>query len=166
MLDVTAVAKRVVQTYKGTSEAALEAKCDAWFLTDVLPHVCEKGRVAVKAHLEKGDIVAIVTGATLYATAPLARLLHIPHIVTSRVEVEDGILTGRVVEPLCFGHGKLARAQALAKELDFSLEESVFYTDSITDLPLLSAVGERICINPDPRLRRLARARGWAIERW
>ena len=78
----------------------------------------------------------------------------------------DGKLTGKVEHPLCFGHGKLVRARRLAEELGFKLEEAVFYTDSITDLPLLEAVGERVCVNPDPRLRRLARARGWKIERW
>lgn len=167
ILDVATVAERVVAGYRGTEEDALTKKCERWFQTDVLPHVCELGRRAVRHHHEKGDHVAIVTGASPYATKPLAALLDIQHIVTSRFEVsDDGKLTGKVEHPLCFGHGKLVRARRLADELGFDLKDAVFYTDSITDLPLLEAVGERVCVNPDPRLRRLARARGWKIERW
>jgi phosphoserine phosphatase len=52
------------------------------------------------------------------------------------------------------------------QSLGSSLEHAVFYTDSITDLPLLEAVGRPVAVNPDPRLRRLARRRGWPIEDW
>jgi HAD superfamily hydrolase (TIGR01490 family) len=167
ILDVATVAERVVATYRGTPEDSLTKKCETWFQSDVLPHVCDKGRTAVKKHRESGDLIAIVTGASPYATRPLASLLGIEHIVTSRFQVSaEGNLTGKVEHPLCFGHGKLVRARAFAKEQGFRLEDAVFYTDSITDLPLLEACGDRVCVNPDPRLRRLARTRGWAIERW
>jgi phosphoserine phosphatase len=46
------------------------------------------------------------------------------------------------------------------------MDQAVFYTDSITDLPLLEAVGRPVAVNPDARLRRVARSRGWAIEQW
>jgi HAD superfamily hydrolase (TIGR01490 family) len=167
VIDMESIATRVVKRYAGTSEAKMTAVCDAWFQTDVLPHVCDAGRDAVKKHHAAGDVVAIVTGASHYASRPLARVLDIEHVVASTFEVDDsGMFTGNVVQPLCFGPGKLERARELAKTLGFALEEAAFYTDSITDLPLLDAVAERICVNPDPRLRRLARARGWRIESW
>jgi phosphoserine phosphatase len=57
-------------------------------------------------------------------------------------------------------------ARAFANERGFALEDACFYSDSITDLPLLEAVGTPIIVNPDARLRRHAKRRGWRIERW
>jgi phosphoserine phosphatase len=80
--------------------------------------------------------------------------------------VESLALTGTFERPLCYGAGKLERARALVHSLGSTLEQAVFYTDSITDLPLLEAVGQPVAVNPDPRLRRVARRRGWPIEDW
>ncbi|MEO5728482.1 MAG: haloacid dehalogenase-like hydrolase, partial [Byssovorax sp.] len=77
-----------------------------------------------------------------------------------------GIFTGRAEAPLCLGEGKVVRAERLARALGFRLEDAIFYTDSISDLPLMERVAEPVAINPDPRLRRLAERRGWRIERW
>jgi phosphoserine phosphatase len=76
------------------------------------------------------------------------------------------LFTGRLLRPLCYGQGKVERASRLAAALGFDLAESTFYSDSYTDLPLLSLVKEPVCVNPDLRLRREAKRRGWRIERW
>jgi HAD superfamily hydrolase (TIGR01490 family) len=167
VLDTEAIAALVARTFAGMPEERLALRCEELFASDILPHVAAAGRRAVTRHKSKGDVVAIVTGASPYVSRPLARLLDIDHLVASAFEVdESGLFTGKLIEPLCVGQGKLTRARELAERLGFTLGESVFYTDSITDLPLLEAVGERVCVNPDPRLRRLARARGWRIETW
>jgi HAD superfamily hydrolase (TIGR01490 family) len=167
ILDTEAIAALVARSFAGTPEERLATRCEEIFARDILPHVAAAGRRAVTRHKTIGDVVAIVTGASPYVSRPLARLLDIDHLVASAFEVDErGFFTGKLIEPLCVGEGKLTRARELAERLGFSLQESVFYTDSITDLPLLEAVGERVCVNPDPRLRRLARARGWRIETW
>lgn len=167
VIDAPQVAARVATGFAGISEAALAARCDDWFRRYVEPHVCDLGRRAVERHRAEGDVLAIVTGASSYAARPLARRLGIPHLVTSELEVDArGTLTGRLVEPLCYGEGKLARTRRLADELGFRVEEATFYSDSFTDLPLLEAVAQPIVVNPDARLRRVANERGWRIERW
>jgi phosphoserine phosphatase len=65
-----------------------------------------------------------------------------------------------------YGQGKVVMAERLASELDFSLADSTFYSDSITDLPLLERVKTPVIINPDRRLRRVAKQRGWPVESW
>ena len=111
--------------------------------------------------------LAIVTGASSYAARPLARRLAIPHVVSSELEVDPaGVFTGRFVPPLAVGAGKVVRALRFAEAHRFALEEATFYTDSYTDLPLLERVAEPVVVNPDPRLRRIAKKRGWRIERW
>jgi len=71
----------------------------------------------VKSHRDAGDLVAIVTAATAYVAWPVARELGIDHVVCSELEVdENGRFTGRVVEPLCYGEGKIVRAGSLLEK--------------------------------------------------
>jgi HAD superfamily hydrolase (TIGR01490 family) len=167
VIDARDVARRAALGLAGLEAAVMQARCDDWFFRDVEPFVSEHGRRAVHAHRAKGDVVAIVTGATPYIARPLARRLGIPHVVASDLEVAgDGRFTGRFVDPLCYGVGKLARAKELGRRLGFAVEEATFYSDSLSDLPLLEAVATPVVVNPDPRLSRVARKRGWRVERW
>ncbi|MEQ9321797.1 MAG: hypothetical protein RIF41_21695, partial [Polyangiaceae bacterium] len=72
----------------------------------------------------------------------------------------------RVDGRLCYGREKIRYAEELLEGTGARLEDAIFYSDSITDLPLLERVAEPVVVNPDARLRRLARRRGWRIERW
>lgn len=167
VIDAEGVAARALASLGGASEVAMAARCDDWFRTYVEAHICDGGREAVELHRSQGDVLAIVTGATLYAARPLAQRLEIPHVVASELEVDDhGKFTGSFVAPLCYGEGKVARASELAARLGFDLEDATFYSDSFTDLPLLERVRVPVAVNPDVRLARVARRRGWRIERW
>lgn len=167
MIDAPEVAARALRVLEGTPEAAMAARCDDWFRRYVESHVCDLGRRAVEHHRERGDLLAIVTGASPYAARPLARRLGIEHVVASELEVgPQGLFTGRFVDPLCLGDGKIVRARRLAEAEGFELSEATFYSDSFTDLPLLELVAEPVIVNPDPRLERIAKKRSWRIERW
>ena len=75
----------------------------------------------------------------------------------------DGVLQSIVSEPLCHREGKLVLASAHARDAGVRLEDCAFYSDSSSDLPLMDAVGEAVAVNPDRRLRRIARERGWRV---
>jgi HAD superfamily hydrolase (TIGR01490 family) len=167
VLDAPRVAEKVMLTLRGVPETVLAARCDDWFRLYVEPHITDGGREAVRRHQAAGDLCAIVTGTSPYASRPLARRLKIEHVVSTVFEVDErGCFTGRPVQPICLGEGKVTRARALAEAHGFRLEDATFYSDSISDLPLLERVGEPVAVNPDPRLRRVAERRGWRIERW
>jgi HAD superfamily hydrolase (TIGR01490 family) len=160
------VALRLLADYRGRPEEWLRERCRQWFQTHVRIWVSSVGRARVLEHQAAGHAVAIATSAVRQAALPLAEELAIEHLVCSELEVESRALTGSFERPLCYGAGKLERARVLVQSLGSSLEQAVFYTDSITDLPLLEAVGQPVAVNPDPRLRRVARRRGWPIEDW
>jgi len=167
VIDAQGVAAKVMEGFAGMQETVLASRCDDWFRRFVEVHVCDEGRRVVHEHRARGDIVAIVTGASPYVARPVARALGIDHVVASELEVgEDGRFTGRLLEPLCYGGGKIVRASRLAAELGFDLRASTFYSDSLTDLPLLEHVAEPIVVNPDARLARVARRRGWPVQSW
>lgn len=167
VLEPDKVAEKALRKLEGVAEVDLALRCDDWFTQYVEPHITDGGRRAVRRHREEGHVCAIVTGASPYAAWPLARRLHIEHVVSSRFEVApDGRFTGRPEPPLCLGEGKVARARAFAESLDLELSEAIFYTDSVSDLPLLELVAEPVVVNPDPRLARIAKKRRWRVETW
>ncbi|APR83246.1 Phosphoserine phosphatase [Minicystis rosea] len=167
ILDAQRIADRTIRTLAGMPETVMAARCDDWFSRYVEPHITDAGREAVRRHQAAGDLCAIVTGTSPYASWPLARRLGIEHVVSTVFEVDEHRrFTGRPSMPLCLGEGKLTRAEQLAETCGFRLADAVFYTDSISDLPLLERVAEPVVVNPDPRLRRVAEKRRWRIERW
>ncbi|APR99436.1 HAD family hydrolase [Pajaroellobacter abortibovis] len=167
VLDMEQVAQKAASSLRGVRESVFARYCEDWFDRVVKLHISEEGKKAVARHQEQGDLLAIVTSSHPYWVRPLAHFLRIPYVVTSELEVDqDGCFTGRFLEPLCFGMGKVTKSLHLAKRLNFSLSESTFYSDSLTDLPLLEQVKFPVVVNPDPRLRCLAVARGWISQKW
>ena len=161
------IAQKVLKAYRGIPEEQLHADGEACFEAYVFEHISERARATVRAHQQAGDFVAIVTSATRYTTVPVARELGVEHFACSELEVDaSGLLTGRHIDPLCYGEGKLKRVAGLVDLSGASLEDAVFYSDSITDLPLLERVGTPVVINPDLRLTRIARQRHWRVEHW
>jgi HAD superfamily hydrolase (TIGR01490 family) len=159
------VAMQGLSWYRGRTETELRADMTVWFQRRVKQHIPEAARRAVAMHLSRGDTVAIATAGSRYVAEQVAGELNIPNIVCTEVEVVDGKLSGQIIEPLCYGEGKAQRVEHWLRQRGES-HNIVFYTDSITDLPLLEVVSTPIVINPDVRLKRLARSRGWPIEIW
>ena len=107
------------------------------------------------------------TSSLNYVSELVCRDLGLDDYVSNRFEVDDdGLYTGRVIEPLCFGAGKVLLAERYVARYGVSLSEALFYTDSLSDLPMLEAVGRPVAVHPDPRLRRLVRQRRWPMIEW
>ena len=165
VVDAPAVARRVLARYAGRSEAELAASFEEWFPRYALPELSSRGREVVDRHLARGDLVALLSGAPRYALQPLARELGIEHVIATEVETDRGRLTGRVLG-LCYGSAKVEFAARLLGAHGSSFEATTFYSDSITDRPMFERVACPVAVNPDFRLRRLARQRGWPVEHW
>jgi putative phosphoserine phosphatase/1-acylglycerol-3-phosphate O-acyltransferase len=142
------------------------AFCQDWFDRTVKHYLYKEAIQRIREHQAKGHIVALLTAATSYIAQPTGHYLGIEHLLCTRLEVRDGRFTGRLVKPLCHGKGKLFWAIEFCKAQDVDLERSYFYTDSIRDLPALDAVGNPRPVNTDGRLLRVARRRGWPVERF
>jgi putative phosphoserine phosphatase/1-acylglycerol-3-phosphate O-acyltransferase len=155
-----------VATYRGLAERVLEEMGQEVFDKHLATQIYPEARALVEAHRDAGHTLAIVSSATRYQAEPMARELGIQHLLCTRLEVEDGVFTGGVVKPTCYGEGKAVAARALAAECDLDLGQSWFYTDSHDDLPLLEAVGRPRPLNPDRRLAQVAKERGWPVRRF
>jgi HAD superfamily hydrolase (TIGR01490 family) len=117
----------------------------------------------IEAALDRGGKAVIASSSFGTIIEPLARHLGISDIVASELEFRDGVSTGRVSGEPAFGQGKRSRVLAYLRTIGVEPGECAFYSDSHRDLPLLREVGEAVAVNPDARLRRVARERGWEV---
>jgi HAD superfamily hydrolase (TIGR01490 family) len=148
---------------RGRDEAAVRDDARDWYARVVRRYLYPAMAATVEAHRRAGHVLALLTSATRYLAEPMAADLGIEHVLVTQLVVEDGRFTGEAVRPVCYGEGKIHWARRFAEREDVDLGRSYFYTDSITDLPLLTRVGEPRVVNPDPRLRREAGRRGWPV---
>lgn len=155
-----------IGTLAGQTEDELRKDSLAFFEREVAHQVRPGALIAVEGHRAAGDTLALLTSSSPYLCEPLQRALDIPHALCNRFEIREGRFTGKPELPLCFGAGKLTYARRLADRLGASMQECAFYTDSWSDLPVLEAVGRPVVVHPDPRLARVAKERGWEIQRW
>jgi putative phosphoserine phosphatase/1-acylglycerol-3-phosphate O-acyltransferase len=112
---------------------------------------------------ERGEPVVLATSSFRTMLEPLAEHLGIRDIVSSELEFAGGLSTGRIKGEPAFGDGKLRKVLRFLASAGVAPGECVFYTDSPRDLPLLEAAGRAVAVNPQPKLRKLARERGWQI---
>jgi HAD superfamily hydrolase (TIGR01490 family) len=165
MLDVDRALVASLNWVRGKQEAELAADCQQWYAEVIRPFVFPAMAAAVETHRRAGHVPAILTSATRYLADPLAADLGIKHVLVTRLVVENGCFTGEAIRPLCYGQGKIYWAKRFAASEGIDLARSYFYTDSITDLPVLEVVGNPRVVNPDPRLWRTAQRRGWPVTR-
>jgi len=115
-------------------------------------------------HLAKGHEVWLVSATPVEIGNLIARRLGATGALGTIAEHRKGLYTGRLVGDMMHGEAKAHSVIALAEETGIDLEESYAYGDSLNDLPLLRCVGNPCAINPERRLRRLARQIGWPVR--
>ena len=165
LLDLDRALGATMNFVRGREEASLAADCAAWYRQEIRPFLLPSMCAAVAAHRDAGHLPVLLTSITKYLAQPIAADIGIEHVLVSELVVRDGIFTGEVVRPICYGRGKMHWAKQFSESHGVDLGRSYFYTDSITDLPVLEMVGRPRVVNPDPRLAREARRRGWPVMR-
>ncbi len=163
-LDIRAWTANMMVQFKGQKEIDLAREAREWFGEMVEKTIYPEAEGLIREHRQQGHVVAIVSGATKFVVEPLAERLGVDHLIYTRLEVENGLFTGRVIDPICFEEGKIYWLQQFIEEEGIDLAKSWFYTDSVTDLPLLELVGHPVVTNPDPLLYRTAIKRHWPVR--
>ncbi len=165
-IDFPQAMMRMLLMSSGEEEEPLREETDAWFAEWMAPHITEGAVQRIEEHRAQGHRLVVLSAATVYVVRPLAERLNIPDYLCTYLEVEHGRFTGRLVEPVCYGLGKVLLAERFAARHGLDLSQSYFYSDGHEDVPMLERVAHPVAVNPDRRLRRLAARRGWPIESW
>jgi HAD superfamily hydrolase (TIGR01490 family) len=131
----------------------------------VRPHVRREARMLVEQHRRNGDELALVTGTNAYVVTPIAREFGIEHVLAVEPQVDQHEFTGGHVGTHTYQEGKVRKVEEWLqqRQLDWGRISTVFYSDSINDLPLLERVTRPVVTNGDARLNAIARERGWEM---
>jgi HAD superfamily hydrolase (TIGR01490 family) len=161
--EVLKVARELIT---GVPEKAI-ARMEPEVMAEILPRVFPQMLEEVHAHQDAGRPAFIVSAAGNGIVESLARVLGMEGGIGTRYEVDaEGNFTGRLDGPFVYGPGKVEAMQRFADQHEIDLESSYAYSDSLSDLPMLRAVGNPVAVNPDPPLAEIAKAEGWQTMRF
>ena len=149
--------------YKGESEDRLRFFAEELFEGVLKPAVFPGAFELIEKSRSLGLRQVVVTGALDLSVTPLMKYLGIEDYVTNRLEFVNGVATGRLLPPVVAAATKASWIRTFAEREGLSLSDSYAYTDSMSDLPMLSVVGHPAAINPDMRLRQTALHHDWPI---
>ncbi len=152
--------------YRGESEDRLKILAEELFDEVVRPSIYSQARALVNQSKRAGHTQVLVTGALDILAEPVARHLGIDYVIANELEYVNGFATGQVKGPLIAGASKAARMRKFASEQGYDLEACYAYSDSMSDTPMLTVVGKPAVVNPDKRLKRIAREYDWPILRF
>ena len=129
----------------------------------IRPIIAKSTPGILEKHRNRGDTLLVISATNLFVTAPIAKLLDIPHILATEPEIMDNRYTGRYLGTPTFKEGKVTVLQTWLKNQPLSLDGSFFYSDSINDLPLLEQVTTAVTVSPDAALLAIAEQKGWPV---
>lgn len=134
---------------------------------DILPRLLDgvrrESRGLIDLHHDAGRDTYIVSASPIEIISEFARAMGMTGALGTVAETVDGVYTGRLAEPFCYGEGKAVAIRKVAAEQGYDLALCYAYSDSAGDLPMLEVVGHPVAVNPDGRLERVARSRGWPV---
>lgn len=151
---------------KGWDREEIEALVTETVDEVVTPLVYAEALAIMEEHRGAGRRVVVISASPEEIVRPLCRYLGVDEVIATRAAVdEEGRYTGQL-ELYAYGPGKAEAMREMAEREGFDLESSFAYSDSITDLPMLEAVGHPVVVNPDAALRAIAAERGWEARRF
>jgi len=163
-LDIAAFLRFSLAPLRQHPISDLERWREAFVRERIEPIILPAARTLVEQHRRVGDTLVIITATNAFVTAPIAARFGIEHLIATEPELESGRYTGEIVGQPAFREGKVERLQDWMATNSETLSGSVFYSDSINDLPLLEAVERPVVVDPDGQLDAVARERGWPIR--
>jgi HAD superfamily hydrolase (TIGR01490 family) len=164
--DSEAVRDRASKSLEGVRVRDIE-RLGADVLAGVLPRIYPRMLALAHEHQDAGRRVYIVTAASQGLATLLAGVLVLDGAIGSEFSgVHDGVYTGRPTGRFIYRGNKAKAIEELARREDIDLAESYAYSDSESDLPMLELVGHPVAVNPDPKLAKIARERGWEVLRF
>ena len=149
--------------YSGISEDRIEVLSEEVFEEVILPNLYPYASDLVAQSKRAGQKVVLISGALDCVLQHLAKHLGADEIIGNKLEMKDRVATGKIVRPVVAGPTKATLIRKHAQEHGYSLDDCYGYSDSYSDVPMLSVVGHPAAVNPDKRLSLLAHAYHWPV---
>jgi len=158
---------QAVGSLEGQDEQTLIDRTAEFYKTDVVSLFRPGALQCIEQHRDNGDQLVLLTTSSSYLSKSVSQDLKLDEYLCNHFEVtQDGRYTGKLRGTVCYGSGKLILAREYLAQHQGRLEDSFFYTDSVSDLPVLEAVAHPRVVAPDRRLKKIAVERAWPILDW
>jgi HAD superfamily hydrolase (TIGR01490 family) len=151
---------------KGRPESEMEELCMHVFSEILFPSVFMEAKREINTHKQNDASVIILSSALNFICSAMSDSLGMDGYLCSSLEATEGFLTGKPDGRICYGEEKLHRLTGYCASNNINQSVLWYYSDSISDLPVLSYVGNPVCVNPDRHLKKEALQRGWKILLW
>jgi len=163
-LDMSEYAKFTLSAYVGKTQQEIDEIIRPFIKTVVESMINVFALKLIHDHKDKGDELLLASATNELIVNPIARRLDFKSAISTKVEFINGKCTGFFLHPLTIGSGKFHAVKSWMEEHKYSnFLGTIFYSDSINDLPLLESVETPKVVNPDIRLEKIANKRGWEI---
>lgn len=149
--------------YAGLSEDRLVTLAEDLFEDVLKDAIYEEAQDLIDEARRSGCKIVLVSGALDFSILPLARYLGADDVIANKMQYVGGVATGKVIPPIIEGANKANVIRDYCVKNGLQLDKSFAYSDSASDYPMLAVVGRPTAVNPDFRLRSLARAYNWPI---
>jgi len=151
------------RSYQGASEDRLVMLAEELFEDVIEPNIYPRARDLIDESRRAGVRQVLISGALDFTLRPLARYLGVDELIANQLEFDGGYATGKLAKPFVAGATKAEIMRGYARKHAIDLGESWAYTDSFSDYPMLAVVGHPTAVNPDLRLRSIARSYDWPV---
>ncbi|MCP5467644.1 MAG: HAD-IB family hydrolase [Deltaproteobacteria bacterium] len=162
-LDVKRMYEIVMSDLAGFKMKEIMQIGEEIFNQQVKPLIYQEAIKEVKKQRNLGHKIAFISSGPQMAIQPIEKFFHADRSFSISPQIKEGVLQKEIIEPLCYEEGKVILAEQYANENQTELKDCLFYSDSISDLPLLEKVGKAHAVNPDKFLFREAQKRHWPI---
>ena len=163
-LDYDEWAEFALSTIKGKRPEEIENLLNKFLSSVIEPMINIYALRLLHNHYHNNDVMLLASATNSVIVTPIAKRLGFKNIVATEVEIVNGVYSGKFQNTPALGEGKLQKVREWMRRNDFSdFKNTTFYSDSINDLPLLSAVNKAVAVNPDNKLREECEKRSWEI---
>jgi len=166
LADPVMIMEKMTGWVKGISQETLNELCQEVFKKVMLPSIHPEVFNELRIHKESNARTVILSSSLVPICKAVAEYLEMDDIICSELEVKDGLLTGKPQGNLCYGDEKLVRLKEYCEKNNIAVNDAWYYGDAIIDQPALSIVGHPVCVNPDKKLKRIAKENNWRIYSW
>lgn len=166
LMNPERIMDKMVNNLKGISETTITDMIKDNFDKEFKRIIRKEAKSEISRHKSSGGKTVIISASVPYICEPIKDILGMDDIICSRLEIEDNKFTGKPNVSFCYGKEKYLRAIEYCDINNFSFTDAYFYSDSISDLPLLQIVGNPVCVCPDDSLRQIAKESKWKINDW
>jgi HAD superfamily hydrolase (TIGR01490 family) len=161
--DTINIRKKAYNVLTNWSISETERFFEIFFDQEIKPRIFNKSISIIKNHINQNHEVILISASLFEIVDKLRGFLSLRFVISTKLKRINGRYTGEILGVVPYGKNKVEEVKRLIEDNNFTLENSYAYTDHFSDLPLLELVTNPVTVNPDRKLRRIAKERGWAI---